>query len=62
MAKPDTTNPAHDYCDTSPIAFLRRRGMKVEAQDIPGLFRVNDGPEVTLRQLLGMALAEGAKK
>ena len=36
--------------------FRRSRGRRVEAaDDIPGLFRVDGGPEITLGQLAHMA-------
>jgi hypothetical protein len=32
---------------------LSKIGYKVEEQDIPGLWRVNDGPELTINQFFG---------
>lgn len=39
------------------IADIRDAGHTVEAQDIPGLYRINGGPELTVGQMLGVAAA-----
>lgn len=37
------------------LADLERSGYRVEAQDIPGLWRINGGPELTSNQLVSEA-------
>ncbi len=53
MANPETTNrpcpPGPPHAD----AYLRGIGIRVEPQDIPGLYRINGGPELTYGQMLG---------
>lgn len=44
----------HGIAVMAKVNGLRARGLKVEEQDIPGLWRVNDGPELTSNQLLGL--------
>jgi hypothetical protein len=41
------------------IKRLVRAGHQVEAQDIPGLFRVDGGPELTVRQVINLAQSHG---
>lgn len=36
--------------------ILEAKGHTVEATDIPGLFRINGGPELTTSQLLSVAM------
>lgn len=42
----------------SPQEYLRRAGYTVVEQDIPGLYRINGGPEITYGQLLQLAREE----
>jgi len=39
---------------TEKIKLLRNAGNVVEEQDIPGLWRINGGPELTTNQLLSI--------
>lgn len=39
----------------TPVEYLRSSGRSVEEQDIPGLYRVDGGPEITFGQLMQLA-------
>lgn len=38
--------------DPKGAAFLKAHGIDVQPQDIPGLYRINGGPELTHGQML----------
>jgi hypothetical protein len=59
MSDQQTTIPLHvPPGSEGPADFLRARGHTVEAGNIPGLYRVNGGPEVTAGQLWSIAYRE----
>ncbi len=42
------------------VEYLRSVGRRVEEQDIPGRYRVDDGPAITFGQLMQLAREERA--
>jgi hypothetical protein len=52
-------NPAPVQRSTTFLAieWLRKLGHTVEEQDVPGLYRIDNGPEITRGQLIGISIA-----
>lgn len=45
----------HNVMIRAAISRLAQAGYRVTAQDLPGLWRINGGPELTTNQMLGEA-------